>query len=157
VESTVIDLTYEQPTQQDKIIKLEIKDILNINFSVAFYDTMFCLLNNISLEKEQYQQILQSHISQCTQPGCSRDKRSKRTNQEKKDNLYNLSNYFIKNATGEILLFKTVSQKTFQEIQPDEEYPIDFQINQLVTELDLQLKAQTSMSQMATQKRMSLY
>ena len=38
------------------------------------------------------------------------------------------SSYFIKNSTGEVLRFKTLNQKTFLELQPDEEYPLDFQL-----------------------------
>jgi hypothetical protein len=33
-------------------------------------------------------------------------------------------------------MFKTSSQKAFQEIQPDEEYPIDFQIQSMVHAYD---------------------
>ena len=37
-------------------------------------------------------------------------------------------------------MFKTLNQKAFQEIQPDEEYPIDFQIQTMVHTFDSPLK-----------------
>jgi hypothetical protein len=49
------------------------------------------------------------------------------TPRKTKIDMYNASSYFIKNSTGEILLFKTTKQKAYNEIQADEEYPLDFQ------------------------------
>ena len=55
VESTVVDISFEQTVLLQKQIKVEIRDILNINFSVAFYDAIFCFLNNVSHEKQLYE------------------------------------------------------------------------------------------------------
>jgi hypothetical protein len=66
--------------------------------------------------------------------------------------LYQASSYFIKNSTGEILLFKTINQKAFQEIQPDEEYPLDFQSLQ---NFDKILKSQNKETSVAPERRKS--
>jgi hypothetical protein len=58
--------------------------------------------------------------------GQNPQKESKKAPEISKEPLYSSYSYFIKNATGEILMFKTLSAKAFQEVQPDEEIPIDF-------------------------------
>ena len=53
---------------------------------------------------------------------------SDRTEKKNEHEDFSASSYFIKNSTGEILMFKTPNQTAFQEILPDEEYPLDFQV-----------------------------
>jgi hypothetical protein len=51
LEKTQVDLTVEkQESKNQNSIRLEFKKLVNINFSVAFYDSMFNLNNNLKLE-----------------------------------------------------------------------------------------------------------
>ena len=45
---------------QGKAVKVEIKDLLNINFSVALYDTIFNLMGNLKQEQLIYEQNKQA-------------------------------------------------------------------------------------------------
>ena len=48
LEKTQVDLTIEKNDSKNQTgIKLELKELTNINFSVAFYDSLFNLMNNV--------------------------------------------------------------------------------------------------------------
>ena len=77
--------------------KVEISELININFSVALYDQLFNLTSILKSEKQIFEQLEAAPRKQ-------------------KSDLYNASSFFIKNSTGEILLFKTTTQKAYSEI-----------------------------------------
>lgn len=76
---------------------------LNINFSVALYDTLFIFMNTLKEESQLYEK---SKSSQNVLGG----------NNMSKEMNFNPSLYFIKNSTGELLLFKTAKQPIFTEL-----------------------------------------
>jgi len=47
-----------------KSTKIEIKEVLNINFSVAFYDSVFNLMSTLKKEQLIYDQIKHSYLQQ---------------------------------------------------------------------------------------------
>ena len=75
---------------------------LNINFSVSLYDTLFIFMNTLQEEGQLYEKSRSS-------PNEIRSNMSKEIN-------FNPSLYFIKNSTGELLLFKTAKQPVFTEL-----------------------------------------
>jgi hypothetical protein len=69
--------------------------ILNINFSVSLYDNIFNLLGTLQEEKDIYQKVKEY----------KKDTVSPLVHQ--RDIQFNPSQFYIKNSTGELLLFRT--------------------------------------------------
>jgi hypothetical protein len=93
IEKTAIILSY-----QKKTLNIENKNILNINFSIAFYETLLTLINTFKHERDKYSRKKNSDQS---------GKNNKRTDKKRKNNEFGQSMFNIKNNTGELLLFKT--------------------------------------------------
>jgi hypothetical protein len=47
IEKTSLNVIFEKVANQQSNLKLEIRDLLNLNFSVAFYDSLFNLMSNM--------------------------------------------------------------------------------------------------------------
>jgi hypothetical protein len=74
-------------TKNEKLIKLENLGTMNINFSVALYDSIFSLIHNFTDEKEKYNKIKLGENNSETLP-----KRNGSGNMN-----FNPSSYYIKN------------------------------------------------------------
>lgn len=57
IERTQIDVMTEKTIQgtRSEVTKVEIKDLLNLNFSVALYDSLFNFMSNLKQEKLIYE------------------------------------------------------------------------------------------------------
>jgi hypothetical protein len=122
-------------------VRLLIEDVLNINFSVALYENIFVLMENLKTERDQYTKIvveqaekesLYAQIKQSVGASQAQDRQQSDYTNENEIYLSTATN-FIKNKTGEILLFKAGRQPAFTEMQANETLPLDFQRNQGLT------------------------
>jgi len=56
IEKTGIDISVDKTMNLTNILKVDIKELLNINFSIAFYDSLFNFMSCLKLEKQIYEQ-----------------------------------------------------------------------------------------------------
>ena len=107
IEYTNVELIFEhEKLRNDKKIKVENIGTMNINFSVALYDSIFTLMHTLSDEKDKF--IGAKSGENNTE---AFEKRSGSGNIN-----FNPSSFYIKNQTGELLLFKTGRQPAFTEL-----------------------------------------
>lgn len=107
IEYTNVELIFDHDKlRNDKKIKLENIGTMNINFSVALYDSIFTLMHTLSDEKDKFN--MEKSGDNNAQP---LQKRSGSGNIN-----FNPSSFYIKNQTGELLLFKTGRQPAFTEL-----------------------------------------
>ena len=114
---------------------MTVEDVLNINFSVALYEVVFVLLEHLKEEQAFHRQIidksekesvlasLKSQDKWATADDEGRDADARARHHEL---FFSPSSYFIKNKTGEILLFKAGREPAFTEMQPNETLPLVF-------------------------------
>lgn len=123
---------------------LNVEDVLNLNFSVALYENMFVLLENLNFEWNQYKKIIEQTEREnliaslrnlngdkqastaLQQQAAARDQSTSYGMQRESTTLQSNALNFIKNKTGEILLFKAGRQPAFTEMQANETLPLDF-------------------------------
>lgn len=98
------------------------QSIVNINFSVALYDTLFLFMNTLNLEKDDYERT--KELTLLDEHHHLHHHQHKRHG--KRDIDFNPSSFNIKNNTGEMLLFKTSKQPAFAELQPEEVQELEF-------------------------------
>lgn len=81
---------------------------MNINFSVALYDSIFSLMHTLTEEKDKYLRV---------KSGENHSNEGDFTKRNGSGNInFNPSSFYIKNSTGELLLFKTGRQPAFTEL-----------------------------------------
>lgn len=110
IERTAIEIGLEKNHKPalSKQLKIEVKKLFNVNLSVALFDSIFTFTSNFKNENtiyDQEKQVFQQSIANSNQ----NTSRGGRTSVRAKDQVHQLSSYFIKNETGEILMFKTYS------------------------------------------------
>ncbi len=123
---------------EKQIQKLTIEDVLNLNFSVALYENLFLLLDNFKSEFTEYNRQIELSKKE-TEFGSNVKQSSQERSATAEEHLKNVSNfvifspssYFIKNKTGELLMFMAGKKPAFTELQPNEMLPLDFQKHQL--------------------------
>ena len=122
---------------------LSVDDVLNLNFSVALYENIFILLENLNFEQEAYKKIIEQTERENlleSLKDISTEKQRLEVQQQLRsaDSLRDTamqsnSINFIKNKTGELLLFKAGRQPAFTEMQANEIRPLDFQKHNTVS------------------------
>ena len=55
VEKTLMEVSISKTLNIQKVVKLEIKELLNINFSVALYDSLFNLSSTLKQEQQLFE------------------------------------------------------------------------------------------------------
>lgn len=119
IESTNVTVFYENSTSTQKKIHINIPDILNINFPVALYDTVFSCMNTLGEELDIYNRA----------KGVSKNEIQKSMSASNRYDIdFNPSLYFIKNSTGETLMFKTSGEVKYSELMPEESSELLFEV-----------------------------
>lgn len=81
---------------------------MNVNFSVALYDSIFTFMHTLKEEKDKYLRTKSGEIH------------SNESDFIKRNGIgninFNPSSFYIKNSTGELLLFRTGPQPAFTEL-----------------------------------------
>eukprot|EP00347_Sterkiella_histriomuscorum_P015009 403358661 len=115
IEKTKVEFIIQEAKNKSENIEIKINKIINFNFSVALYETIFNVQSTLNEENSLYEALKLQKIEQ-------KDNYSK----QRKEMKLASSQYYIKNSTGEILMFKTTNQPIFQELQPEELNELDF-------------------------------
>lgn len=102
------------------------EDVLNINFSVALYENLFVLLDNLKTEYAEFQRQTDLAQKETIMLGSSKTATKDPFDSDKQAVFFNASTYFIKNKTGELLMFMAGKKPAFTEMQPNEILPLDF-------------------------------
>ena len=118
IERVVIKAHIETDINGNSEKRLQVEDVLNLNFSVSLYENMFTLVDNLKNERESYKQMIEAseRENQLAQlknlNGADKgigfhlaDKGMTQNNEN--EIIQSTSLNYIKNKTGEILLFKT--------------------------------------------------
>lgn len=105
VESTKRPAIKERKEIEQSQTKVNFKKLCNVNVSLAFFDAVW---------------RVQSAFKQLEQSRTESDKASSQS----------AASYFVKNNTGEKLMFKTKTMLQFQEIKAGEECSLDLQLMQ---------------------------
>jgi hypothetical protein len=100
--------------------RLQIDDNMNVNFSVALYENLFLLIDNLKdeyteysrvLETQNKEQVIGANLSQAQQQSAD-DEQLKSTSHI----FFSPSSYFIKNKTGELLMFMASKKPAYTEL-----------------------------------------
>ena len=124
--------------------RFTVEDVLNVNFSVALYENIFVLIENLTQEREAFRKMVEQtereillaslRATNGDRHGPAGQMQSHHQAAGNFDSSFLQSNSlnFIKNKTGEILLFKPGRQPAFTEMQANETLPLDFQKTNLM-------------------------
>ena len=104
----------------------------------ALYEVIFVLLETLKEEQAFHQQVLDKSEKESVLASLkSQDKHRDEARhdadaraRQHQELFFSPSSYFIKNKTGEILLFKAGREPAFTEMQPNETLPLVFQKEQ---------------------------
>ena len=121
VESTNLKFQYEHSKATAKKINIKIPDILNVNFPVALFDTIVQTSNTLEEELDHYKKAKDDIDKNDTS-------KQEAAHNPQYDIAFNPSLYFIKNSTGETLMFKTSADVKYSELMPEESSELLFEV-----------------------------